>query len=61
MATAERADMIALGWRRRLVADLAAVVREVLARTPLPVLLLPADDGRIAGTDAGRVVPVEDR
>jgi len=33
--------MIALGWRRRLAADRAAVVREVLARTPVPVFLLP--------------------
>lgn len=31
--------VIALGWRRRLPPDRAAVVREVLARTP--VLLLP--------------------
>lgn len=41
VAAAERADMIALGWRRRLAADRAAVVREVLARTPVPVVLLP--------------------
>lgn len=42
VATAERADMIALGWRRRLAPDRAAVVREVLARTPVPVILLPS-------------------
>jgi nucleotide-binding universal stress UspA family protein len=42
VATAERADMIALGWHRRLVPEGAAVVREVLARTSLPVILLPA-------------------
>jgi nucleotide-binding universal stress UspA family protein len=41
VATAERADMIALGWHRRLAPDRAAVVREVLARTPVPVILLP--------------------
>ena len=33
--------MIALGWGRRLAPDRAAVVREVLTRTPVPVLLLP--------------------
>jgi hypothetical protein len=33
--------MIALGWGRRLAPDRAAVVREVLTRTPVPVILLP--------------------
>ncbi|HYN17088.1 MAG TPA: hypothetical protein VEY96_03235 [Actinomycetes bacterium] len=37
LAAADHADMIALGWRRRLAPD--RVVREVLARTP--VILLP--------------------
>jgi hypothetical protein len=37
----ERADMITLGWRRRLAPDRAAVVGDVLARTPVPVILLP--------------------
>ena len=41
VAGTERADMIALGWRRRLAPDRAAVVRDVLARTPVPVILLP--------------------
>jgi nucleotide-binding universal stress UspA family protein len=41
VASAERADMIALGWGRRLAPDRAAVVREVLTRTPVPVILLP--------------------
>jgi nucleotide-binding universal stress UspA family protein len=41
VAGTERADMIALGWRRRLTPDRAAVVRDVLARTPVPVSLLP--------------------
>jgi nucleotide-binding universal stress UspA family protein len=41
VAAGEGADMIALGWRRRLVAEHAAVVREVLACTHVPVLLLP--------------------
>jgi nucleotide-binding universal stress UspA family protein len=41
-ATAEQADMIALGWQRDLTPPRAAVVREVLARTPVPVILLPS-------------------
>lgn len=41
VAGPERADLIALGWRRRLAPDRAAVVRDVLARTPVPVILLP--------------------
>ncbi|MDP9207214.1 MAG: hypothetical protein M3O65_01680 [Actinomycetota bacterium] len=35
LVAADHADMIALGWRRRLAPDRAAVVREVLARTPV--------------------------
>jgi nucleotide-binding universal stress UspA family protein len=41
VASAEGADMIALGWGRRLAPDRAVVVREVLTRTPVPVILLP--------------------
>ena len=41
VAGTERADMIALGWCRRLAPDRAAVVRDVLARTPVPVILVP--------------------
>jgi nucleotide-binding universal stress UspA family protein len=41
VARTEGADMIALGWGRRLAPDRAAVVREVLTRTPVPVILLP--------------------
>jgi hypothetical protein len=41
VAGTERADMITLGWRRRLTPDRAAVIRDVLARTPVPVILLP--------------------
>lgn len=41
VARAEGADMIALGWGRELAPDRAAVVREVLNRTPIPVILLP--------------------
>ncbi len=38
---AERADMIALGWSQDLTPGRAAVVREVLARTTVPLILLP--------------------
>jgi nucleotide-binding universal stress UspA family protein len=41
VAGTERADMIAFGWRRRLVPDRAAVVPNVLARSPVPVILVP--------------------
>ena len=41
VAATERADMIALGWCRRLAPDRAAVVRDVLARTPVPAILVP--------------------
>jgi nucleotide-binding universal stress UspA family protein len=41
VAMAEGADMIALGWDPRLAPDRAAVVREVLTRTPVPVIRLP--------------------
>jgi len=39
--TAERADVIALGWSQDLTPGRAAVVREVLTRTPIPLILLP--------------------
>jgi nucleotide-binding universal stress UspA family protein len=35
------ADLVALGWSRDLSRGRAAVVREVLARSPIPVLLVP--------------------
>jgi hypothetical protein len=41
VAAAQQADMIARGWSQDLTGDRAAVVREVLTRTDLPVLLLP--------------------
>jgi hypothetical protein len=41
--------MIALGWSQDLAPDRAAVVREVLTRTDVPVLLLPC-------TAAGRPI-----
>jgi nucleotide-binding universal stress UspA family protein len=37
------ADMVALGWSQEFDQGRAAVVREVLARSPLPVLLVPVD------------------
>jgi nucleotide-binding universal stress UspA family protein len=42
VAAAERADLIALGWSQHLDPDRAAVVREVLTGSDVPVLLLPA-------------------
>jgi nucleotide-binding universal stress UspA family protein len=41
VAAAAGADMIALGWSQDLAPDRAAVVREVLTRTDIPVMLLP--------------------
>ena len=41
VATAAGADLIALGWSQDLTPDRAAVVREVLTRSEVPVLLLP--------------------
>jgi nucleotide-binding universal stress UspA family protein len=41
VARVEGADTIALGWGRQLAPDRAAVVREVLTRSPVPVILLP--------------------
>jgi nucleotide-binding universal stress UspA family protein len=35
------ADLIALGWRQDFTAGRAAVVREVLERSPVPVVLFP--------------------
>ena len=40
VAAAQGADMIALGWSQDLAPDRAAVVREVLTGTDVPVLLL---------------------
>jgi nucleotide-binding universal stress UspA family protein len=43
VAAAEKVDLIVLAWSRRLDADHAAVVRDVLSRACVPVLLLPVD------------------
>jgi nucleotide-binding universal stress UspA family protein len=50
-------DVIALGWSRRLERDRAAVVREALSHSQVPVLLVPApadvgDDSRMQIFDA---------
>jgi nucleotide-binding universal stress UspA family protein len=37
-------DLIALGWSQDLARGRAAVVRRVLAESPVPVLLMPASD-----------------
>lgn len=44
------ADLLALGWRQNLAAGRARVVREALARSPVPVLLVPADAHRSANS-----------
>jgi nucleotide-binding universal stress UspA family protein len=44
VAAAEQADMIALAWHRQLAPDRAAVVREMLTRSPVPTILLPRSD-----------------
>jgi hypothetical protein len=41
VAAAEQADAIAMGWRQDPTPPYAVVVGEVLARTPIPVILLP--------------------
>src|SRR5512132_3556881 len=46
VAAAERADMIALAWRRQVAPDRAAVVRAVLTRSPVPTILLPVPPDR---------------
>jgi nucleotide-binding universal stress UspA family protein len=43
VAAAEQVDLIVLAWSRRLDADHAAVVRDVLTRAYVPVLLLPVE------------------
>jgi hypothetical protein len=41
VASDEDVSMIALGWAQDLARGQAAVVREVLGRSPVPVLLVP--------------------
>jgi nucleotide-binding universal stress UspA family protein len=43
VAAAEQVDLIVLAWSRRLDADHATVVRDVLTRACVPVLLLPVE------------------
>ena len=41
------ADLIVLGWSQTLAPGRAAVVRETLTRSPVPVMLLPVpEEGR---------------
>jgi hypothetical protein len=42
LARSEDSDLVALGWHQNLSAAHAAVVREALTRSPVPILLLPA-------------------
>jgi len=50
VATAEHADVIALGWAQDLSPGKAAVVREVLGKATVPVMLLPLSAQPGAGT-----------
>jgi hypothetical protein len=60
VAAAEQADMIALSWQQDLTPPRAAVVREVLARTPIPVILLPTPmDRQGPGEGSGGAAPLE--
>jgi nucleotide-binding universal stress UspA family protein len=53
VAEAAGADMVALGWSCRLGEGRAAVVRDVLAGTSIPVLLVPVDVPVETGEPAG--------
>jgi Universal stress protein family. len=39
-------DLVALGWSQDLARGRAAIVRQMLAEAPVPVLLVPANDDR---------------
>jgi nucleotide-binding universal stress UspA family protein len=56
MAAEAEADLIALGWRQDLAPGRAAVVREVLERSRVPVLLVPMEAGNAtaSGSPAAR-------
>ena len=45
VASAERVDLIALGWSQRLDAGHARTVRRTVEQSPVPVLLLPVGIG----------------
>ena len=54
VASEQEADMIALGWRQDLSAGRAAVVRELLSRTTVPILLVPmAQEPAASSADTG--------
>ena len=42
------AELIALGWKQEVATGRAAVVREVLMRSPLPVVLFPIPKATVA-------------
>lgn len=48
------ADVIALGWAQRLAPGRAAVVREALERSRIPLLLVPVDVSPVAPRATGR-------
>jgi nucleotide-binding universal stress UspA family protein len=56
MAAEAEADLVALGWHQDLTPGRAAVVRQVLEWSRVPVLLLPVEDGqaRASGSPGAR-------
>ena len=52
-------DLIALGWTQELAPGRAEVVRAALERSPLPVMLIPADVETAQEPSAVRVGGVE--
>jgi nucleotide-binding universal stress UspA family protein len=44
VARSSGVDLLALGWSQDISAGRAAVVREALARSPVPILLLPVEE-----------------
>lgn len=56
---AEDVDLVVLGWSQRLAADRARTIRELLSRSPVPLLLVPVEGidppmsrTGVAGSDA---------
>jgi hypothetical protein len=47
----QESDLVVLSWSQDASADHAAVIREVLSRSIVPVLLLPADSERVVDQD----------
>jgi nucleotide-binding universal stress UspA family protein len=46
-------DLVALGWRQRLDPGRAAVVRRMLAESPVPILIAPVQDAEVRAQGEG--------